>query len=69
MLTDKTIKSKFRVKAAVHEMQDAGLPITIKAVADRVGLVGLSGVRSHLLELERDGLIDLHRGSKIAAAA
>jgi predicted ArsR family transcriptional regulator len=67
IINDPTVKTKFRIIAAVNEMQAAKEPITIKAVAKKVQLAGLSGVRAHLLALERDGLINLKRGGKIAA--
>jgi predicted ArsR family transcriptional regulator len=66
IINDPKMKTKFRVQAAVKEMQAAKEPVTIAGVAKRVQLAGLSGVRAHLLALERDGLIDLQRG-KLAA--
>jgi predicted ArsR family transcriptional regulator len=68
LITDVTVKSKFRILAAVREMQAANEPVTIKAVAEKVGLAGLSGVRAHLLALEGAGLIKWQRrGEKLAA--
>jgi predicted ArsR family transcriptional regulator len=66
MMNDLKMKTKFRVLAAVEEMQAANKPITMRGLAKKVQLAGHSGVRLHLLALERDGLIDLKRG-KIAA--
>jgi hypothetical protein len=66
LIKNPAVKTRVRVQAAVEQMQAAGEPVTIAGVARKVELAGLAGVRTHLLALERDGLIDLKRG-KIAA--
>lgn len=64
-INDPKLKTKFRIQAAVEEIQAAGDRVTIAGVAKRVQLTGLSGVRAHLLALERDGLIKLKRGAPL----
>jgi hypothetical protein len=69
MINDPKFKTKFRIIAAVKEMEANGEPITIRGVAKKVKLTAHSNVRAHMLALSADGLINWKReyGGKIAA--
>jgi predicted ArsR family transcriptional regulator len=68
MFTDPTIKTRYRVLAAFRENQAAGLPVTLHAIAKKVGLAAISNARAHLIALERDGLIEYQNRREKRAA-
>lgn len=69
MINDPKIKTKFRIIAAVEEMQANGESITIRGVAKKLQLTAHSNIRAHMLALSADGLIKWKRApwSRIVA--